>query len=90
MYELTTELGTRKVPFLVPAKPKPPRIGSLEWIEARGGNATAVFNGGYDVDGTRLDIGNAEPWTAVTPDGEWHHFWTQPEALQWVLQEARK
>jgi hypothetical protein len=68
---------------------KSPRIGSTDWLQTRD-NAIAVFNGGYDVDGTRLEIGNAEPWTVITPDGEWHHFWTHAEALAYALQEANK
>ena len=73
--------------FLVPASR--PRIGSTDWLQQRD-NAIAVFNSRYDVDGTRLDIGDVEPWTVITPAGEWHHFWTHTEALTWALQEARK
>jgi hypothetical protein len=41
------------------------------------------------IDGTRLEV-DEDPWTVIDLDGEWHHFKTQPEALAWVLQEARK
>ena len=75
--------------FFMPKKPKPPRIGSTAWLQERD-NAIAVFNGGYDVDGTRLDIGNAEPWTVITPDGEWTHFWTHPEALAYAFKGMTK
>ena len=90
LYELETELAANEGGFFVAkTKPKPPRVGSTAWIYERP-NTIAIFNGGFDVDGTRLDIGTAEPWTAIHPDGGWHHFWTHTEALEWALQEARK
>lgn len=95
IYELTQTLPT--VPtksaaeqggFLVP-KTKAPRIGSTAWLQQRD-NAIAVFNGGYDVDGTRLNIGNAEPWTVITPDGAWSHFWTHAEALAYAFNPTKE
>jgi hypothetical protein len=72
--------------FLLPKRK--PRIGSLEWVES-GPSKPALFNSAYDIDGTRLEV-DEDPWTVIDLDGEWHHFKTQPEALAWVLQEARK
>jgi hypothetical protein len=89
LYELETSMRTAdNGPFLLPKRK--PRIGSTDWIHERP-NAFAVFHGGFDVDGTHLDIGSyVEPWTVITPDAEWRHFWTHAEALNWAVQEARK
>lgn len=95
LYELTQTLSTvptksaaEKGGFLVP-KTKPGRIGTLEWIESRDRIAFAVFNGAYDDNGKPVEI-NDDPWTVITPEGEWEHFKTHTEALAWALEEARK
>jgi len=87
MYELTTELGTRKVPSFLPKKPKPPRIGGENWREQRP-HTLGIYNGNYSPSGLRIgDFPN--PWNAIGPDND-ALFPTYAEALAWVLQEARK
>ena len=67
-------------------KTRPPRIGTTEWIHARADTACAVFNGAYGPDGKPLDT-YEDPWTVVTPDGEWEYFPTHTEALAYAFKE---
>lgn len=69
--------------FLLPK----PRIGQAAWM-AYAERRTAVFNANYAANGERL-LDLDKPWTVLTPD-DFRAFTTHAEALQWVLQEARK
>ena len=82
MYELTTELGTRKVPFLVPANRRI-RVGA-----GNDAQRAQVYNANFMADGTRY-ADFPKPWTAFTAI-DFRTFKTHAEALAWVLQEARK
>ena len=83
MYEIETELGTHEVPFLLPAARPRIRIGAHH--EAR---RAQIYNANYMADGTKY-ADYTKPWTAFTSI-DFRAFKTHPEALQWVLQEARK
>jgi len=81
-----SSLTADKGGFLLP-KSKPPRIGGENWREQRS-HAFGIYNGNYSPSGVRLgDFPN--PWNAIGPDSD-ALFTTHSEALQWVLQEARK
>jgi len=82
MYELTTELGTRKVPFLMPTNRRI-RVGA-----GSDAQRAQVYNANFMADGTRY-ADFPKPWTAFTAI-DFRTFTTHAEALQWVLQEARK
>lgn len=63
--------------------PKRPRIGTDNTTER-----IEIFNGNYSPSGKR--IGEfPRPWNVLTP-WDARFFTTHAEALQWVLQEARK
>ena len=82
MYELETNLTADTGGFLVPANRRI-RVGA-----AQNHQRAQIYNAEYLSDGThyaRFD----KPWTAFTAI-DFRTFKTQPEALQWVLQEARK
>jgi len=82
MYELTTELGTRKVPSFLPANRRI-RVGA-----GNDAQRAQVYNANFMADGTKY-ADFPKPWTAFTAI-DFRTFKTHAEALQWVLQEARK
>jgi len=82
MYELQEELAADKGGFLLPAHRR---------IRVGAGNdhrRAQVYNAEYLADGTRYTRFD-KPWTAFTAI-DFRTFTTHAEALQWVLQEARK
>ena len=82
MYELTTELAADKGGFFVPANRRI-RVGA-----GNDAQRAQIYNAEYMSDGTRYAKFD-KPWTAFTAI-DFRTFKTQPEALAWVLQEARK
>lgn len=56
MYELTTELGTRKVPSFLP------RLTVRGWLSGR----VALYNADYSSNGERF-LTLDRPWTVLTP-----------------------
>ena len=82
MYELTTELGTRKVPSFLPANRRI-RVGA-----GNDAQRAQVYNAEYMSDGTHYAKFD-KPWTAFTAI-DFRTFTTHAEAIAWVLQEARK
>jgi hypothetical protein len=83
LYELSTELAADKGGFFVPENRPRIRIGAHH--EAR---RAQIYNANYMADGTKY-ADYTKPWTAFTSI-DFRAFKTHPEALQWVLQEARK
>jgi hypothetical protein len=83
LYELDTSMRTAdNGPSFLPANRR---------IRVGAGNdeqRAQVYNADYMSDGTRYARFD-KPWTAFTAI-DFRTFKTQPEALQWVLQEARK
>jgi len=82
LYELETTLTADNGGFLVPANRR---------IRVGAGNdhrRAQVYNANFMSDGTRY-ADFPKPWTAFTSI-DFRTFKTQPEALAWVLQEARK
>lgn len=82
MYELETNLTADTGGFLVPANRR---------IRVGAGNderRAQIYNANFMADGTRY-ADFPKPWTAFTAI-DFRTFKTQPEALAWVLQEARK
>jgi hypothetical protein len=83
LYEIATELGTSNGPSFLPNSRPRIRIGAS--TEAR---RAQIYNANYMADGTKY-ADYTKPWTAFTAI-DFRAFKTHPEALQWVLQEARK
>ena len=82
LYELETTLTADNGGFLVPAHRR---------IRVGAGNdhrRAQIYNAEYLSDGTRYARFD-KPWTAFTAI-DFRTFTTHAEALQWVLQEARK
>jgi hypothetical protein len=83
LYELETSMRTAdNGPFLLPANRRI-RVGA-----GNDAQRAQVYNADYMSDGTRYARFD-KPWTAFTAI-DFRTFKTQPEALAWVLQEARK
>jgi hypothetical protein len=83
LYELETSMRTAdNGPFLLPANRRI-RVGA-----GNDAKRAQVYNAEYLSDGTRYAKFD-KPWTAFTAI-DFRTFKTQPEALAWVLQEARK
>lgn len=87
LYELETTMAATERPSFLP-KPKVPRIAGDQWMEQRAATTTAVYNANYSSTGEQINW-HEQPWSAMGPFG-FRTFKTQPEALAWVLQEARK
>ena len=82
LYELETTLTADNGGFLVPANRRI-RVGA-----GNDAQRAQVYNANFMSDGTRY-ADFPKPWTAFTSI-DFRTFKTQPEALAWVLQEARK
>lgn len=82
LYELEQTLTADNGGFLVPANRRI-RVG-----ETSDSPKAHIYNAEYLSDGTHYAKFD-KPWTAFTAI-DFRTFKTQPEALQWVLQEARK
>ena len=82
MYELQEELAADKGGFLLPAHRRI-RVGT-----GNDHRRAQIYNAEYLADGTRYTRFD-RPWTAFTAI-DFRTFTTHAEALQWVLQEARK
>jgi len=82
LYELETTLTADNGGFLVPANRRI-RVGA-----GNDAQRAQVYNANFMSDGTRY-ADFPKPWTAFTAI-DFRTFKTQPEALAWVLQEARK
>ena len=86
LYELEQTIRTQQGPFSLP---KPPRLGSLDWLHARHPQALAVFNSAYDIDGSKQHV-EADPWCVIKEDGDWEYFATHAEALAYAFTNAPK
>jgi hypothetical protein len=82
LYELETTLTADNGGFLVPANRRI-RVGA-----GNDAQRAQIYNANFMSDGTRY-ADFPKPWTAFTAI-DFRTFKTQPEALAWVLQEARK
>jgi hypothetical protein len=82
LYELETTLTADNGGFLVPANRRI-RVGA-----GNDAQRAQIYNANFMSDGTRY-ADFPKPWTAFTSI-DFRTFKTQPEALAWVLQEARK
>jgi hypothetical protein len=82
LYELEQTIRTQQGPFSLPANRRI-RVGA-----GNDAQRAQIYNANYMSDGTKY-ADFPKPWTAFTPI-DFRTFKTQPEALQWVLQEARK
>ena len=82
LYELEATLTADKGGFLVPANRRI-RVGA-----GNDAQRAQIYNANFMSDGTRY-ADFPKPWTAFTSI-DFRTFKTQPEALAWVLQEARK
>ena len=82
LYELEQTLTADNGGFSLPANRRI-RVGA-----GNGHQRAQIYNADYMADGTRYAKFD-KPWTAFTSI-DFRTFKTQPEALQWVLQEARK
>ena len=84
MYQLETEIGTRKVPSFLP-KTKPGRIGTPEWHKTRPG-FTAIYNANFTRAGRKYGD-YPDPWTLIGPD-VYKSFETHAEALAYAFKET--
>ena len=83
LYELEESIRTANDgPFSLPANRRI-RVGA-----GNDAQRAQVYNANFMSDGTRY-ADFPKPWTAFTSI-DFRTFKTQPEALAWVLQEARK
>jgi hypothetical protein len=82
LYELETSMAATERPSFLPANRRI-RVGA-----GNDAQRAQVYNADYMSDGTRYARFD-KPWTAFTAI-DFRTFKTQPEALAWVLQEARK
>ena len=91
LYELETSMRTAdNGPSFLPKKPKPPRIGGVDWDCVRPG-ALAIYNADYMADGTRYEQFD-KPWTVIGGGfaNLYERFHTHAEAIAYAFKKAEK